>query len=74
MHPVMHIDRIAVSHHAARFTVHLDRHAGPLGPPIELERAFPNRLAAIFTLMDAVVSHVEERYGVDGERVTMGEK
>ena len=74
MHTVMHIDRMAPTHYAASFTVHPDRHSGPVGPPIELEQAFPDRLVAVFILMGAICSHMAQRYGLDENRVTIEER
>ena len=74
MHTIMHIDELAPFQYAASFTVRLDRHAGPLGPPIELEQAFPSRLRALFTLMDAITDHMEENYRLDENKVTIEER
>ena len=74
MHTILHIDELAPFQYAAAFTVHPDRHSGPLGPPIELEQAFPDREAAVFTLMDAITDHMEENYGLDESKVTIEER
>ena len=71
MHTILYIDELAPSQYAARFSVHAESGAAPLGPPIELERAFPDQKAAMFALLDEIASHAEEQYGIDRERVTM---
>ena len=72
MHTILYIDRVAEPDRcAARFTVHSAKGSRPLGPPIELEQLFPDMKSAVFTGMDAIVSHVTETYGIDGATTTM---
>ena len=71
MHTILYVDELAPYQYAARFTVHAESGAPPLGPPIELEQLFPDMGSAMFTGRDAIVSHVTENYGIDGKTATM---
>ena len=68
------IDEKALDRYAARFTVHRAKDEEALGPPIELEQAFPYRLKALQAVLAAMQAHMAERYGLGEDESTIEER
>ena len=74
MHVVMHIDEMSSDRYAAGFTIHESKDTAPVVAPVELEQAYPNRLDALKSLMDAIETHMQKHYGLGANEVTVNEK